>query len=241
MADQLDFLARNAVNLLIGFPNHRPGGLLLSILLCATSLALGMILAIVLSSAQRSRWKLIRLLTTVLVRAIQGVPLVLLLLIVHQALGQFVPSLGRWSGSAGLSLIAALTTLVFYAASYQVDIVASGIRTVPSAVIEDARILGGTARRVHFTVTLPYGLRLMRPALLSQAITLFKDSSVVVVLGVADLTTTARLALGSDVVNAPFWVTTYLAVGFMYFIVAFGASQLEGRSAFRPVLTSTTS
>ena len=58
-----------------------------------------------------------------------------------------------------------------------------------------------------------------------RAITIFKDSSVVVVLGVADLTTTARIALGSDITNAPFWVATYLTVGLLYWIVAYGLAR----------------
>ncbi|MGI9645881.1 MAG: hypothetical protein ACR2O6_11295, partial [Ilumatobacteraceae bacterium] len=78
-------------------------------------------------------------------------------------------------------------------------------------------------------VRLPYGVRVMQPALAGQAITLFKDSSVVIVLGVADLTTTARIALGSDVTNAPFWVATYLTVGAIYFVVAFTVSRVARR------------
>ena len=75
------------------------------------------------------------------------------------------------------------------------------------------------------TITVPYALRVMRPALVTQAITIFKDSSVVVVLGVVDLTTTARIALGSDIANAPFWVATYLTVGALYWVVAFSLAK----------------
>lgn len=69
----------------------------------------------------------------------------------------------------------------------------------------------------------------MRPALTTQAITIFKDSSVVVVLGVSDLTTNARIALGGDVTNAPYWVATYLLVGFLYWCVAFGLARFAER------------
>lgn len=231
MSDQLEFLARNGVNLLIGFPNHRPGGLLLSILLSASAIVVGAFFSLFLGAGAHSRYWIIRRPTLTLIQVLRGVPLVLMLLIVHQFLG---------TGRLGLttsSLISAFVTLVLYSAAYQADIVQAGFRSVPSELTEGARVLGSSPLRTYLTVTLPYGFRVMRPALLSQAITVFKDSSVVVVLGVADLTTTARIALGSDINNAPYWVTTYLAVGFLYFLVAFGLSRVVERNDHKQVLS----
>ena len=223
MADQLEFLWRNAPNLLVGFPNHRPGGLLLSVLLTASSLLVGLIIAIFVGGAQTSRLVPVRWLANGYSRIIRGIPLLLLLLLVHQML-----STGRL-GVETSSLTSAFVTLVLYASAYQADIIASGVRSVPQLLIDDARPMGASPSRSHFAVSLPYGLRVMRPALLTQAITVFKDSSVVVVLGVADLTTTARIALGADVENAPYWLATYLAVGFLYFAVALSLSRLVHR------------
>ena len=106
-----------------------------------------------------------------------------------------------------------------------VIVVTAGIAAVPEQLREDARILGASRGVVARTVTLPYVMRTMRPALVTQAVTVFKDSSVVVVLGVSDLTTNARIALGGDVTNAPFWVATYLMVGLLYWCVAFALSR----------------
>ncbi len=69
----------------------------------------------------------------------------------------------------------------------------------------------------------------MLPAFTGQAVSLFKDTSVVIILGVAELMTVARIALGSDVGNAPYWVALFLVVGFLYFIVAFSLSRLAQR------------
>ena len=54
-----------------------------------------------------------------------------------------------------------------------------------------------------------------------------------VIIGVAELTTTARIVLGSDVGNTPFWVATYLTVGLLYFVVAFAVSRLALRGERR--------
>ena len=225
---QIEFLLRNAPNLLVGFPGNRPGGLLLSLILAAAGIGIGMLLAVVIASAHHSRFASARWLARLYVQIIRGIPLIVLLLLVHQVLAS-----GWVAGIETSSLQSALVTLVLYASAYQADIIHTGLRAVPSELIDDARLLGSSPTRVYRTVSLPYAVRVMQPALTGQAITLFKDTSVVVVLGVADLTTTARIALGGDVGNAPFWVATYRTVGAMYFVVAFGLSRAADRSERR--------
>lgn len=226
MADSLNFVLDNLVNLLIGVPAQRPGGLLLSILLSAGALAAGFVVAVVIGAAATSPWAVVRWAARVYVIVFRGVPLLLLLLIVHQF------AAGGLLGVGGSTLRSAFVTLVLYASAYQADIVLSGLRAVPRALVEDARLLGASPVRAYLLIRLPYGLRVMRPALLGQGVTLFKDSSVVVILGVAELTTTARIVLGSDVANTPFWVVTYLAVGALYFLTAVTLSWLiERRTA----------
>lgn len=228
MSEQLEFLLDNLPNLLIGFPNNRPGGLIMSLLLAAFGLGVGFGVAVAVGSAYDSRYRLVRWMAGAYVGIFRGIPLVLLLLIVFQLMG------GRTVlGVASTPLTAALVALVLYSSAYQANIIHTGLRAVPERIVEDARVLGGRPRQVYRTVKLSYGLRVMTPALTGQAITLFKDTSVVVILGVADLTTTARIALGSDVANAPFWLVIYLAVGFLYFLVAFGLSRAARRLEIR--------
>lgn len=220
MSEQLDFLWRQLPNLLWGFPNNRPGGLLLSLLLSVGAITAGLVIAIGLGFALHSRFPITRFAARRVIWAIRGVPLIVLLVLLFQFLGTGV--------AFGLTLSAfwsAAVTLTLYAAAYQSDIIGAGITAVPQQLRDDARMLGATSTTVARTITIPYCLRITRPALITQAITIFKDSSVVVVLGVSDLTTNARIALGGDVTNAPHWVATYLLVGFLYWCVAFGISR----------------
>ena len=113
--------------------------------------------------------------------------------------------------------------------AYQAEIVRAGFRAMPARLAESARLLGSTPRQVYLRIKLRYAWRVMLPAFTGQAISLFKDTSAVVILGVADLMTVARISLGSDVGNAPYWVGLYLVVGFLYFLVAFGLSRLAQR------------
>lgn len=219
--DQIRFVLDNLVNLLIGFPSQRPGGLLLTLVLATVGIAAGFVVAVIVGSARVSSVAAVRAMARTYIWLLRGVPLILLLLIVHNMF-----TTGRL-GVETSSFVAALITLVLVSGAYQAEVVASGLRAVPPELIDDARVLGASPLRAWQSVRLPHALRTMKPAFLNQAITLFKDTSVVVVLGVADLTTTARIALGSDVENAPFWVATYLTVGALYFVVA----TLMGRLA----------
>ena len=233
MSDQLDFLWRQLPNLLWGFPSNRPGGLLLSIMLSTGAIAVGLGLAVGLGFALHSRYRLVRLVAGRIVWALRGIPLIVLLVLLFQFLGT-----GAIFGIELSAFWSAAVTLTLYAAAYQADIVRAGIGAVPQQLRDDARLLGASPFTVARTVTLPYGLRTMRPALVTQAITIFKDSSVVVVLGVADLTTNARIALGGDVSNTPFWVATYLLVGLLYWIVAFGIARMAERRTHPAVTAS---
>ena len=228
MFEQAEFILENLPNLLVGFPGHRPGGLLMSLFLALFAITVGFVVALLVASALASRFRAVRWLAAGYIQLFRGVPLILLLLIVHQLLGG-----ASVLGTVSTPVLSAFVALVLYSSSYQADIIHTGFRAVPGALVDDARLMGATRWQVFGQVKLPYSLRVMQPALTGQGITLFKDTSVVIVLGVADLTTNARIALGSDVANAPYWVAIYLTVGLLYFMVAFGASRLARRGERR--------
>ncbi len=224
MSDQITFLLENLPNLLIGFPGHRPGGLTLSILLAAVAIALGFMLAYVLGMGYESRWRAVRGAVHLYVQVFRGIPLILLLLIVHQLLGEL-----RQIGLGLTPLHSALLALILYSSAYQAEIVRSGLQAVPQHLTESAHLMGSNKRQTYRLIKMRYTLHTMAPAFTGQAISLFKDTSVVVILGVAELMTVARIVLGSDVGNAPYWVGLFLVVGFFYFAVALSLSRLAQR------------
>ncbi len=221
MSRQADFLAEILPDLLFGFPGQRPGGLVLSVVLAVVGVGGGLAVGVAVGSALDARARALRLAAEAYVTVFRGIPLVLLLLFVHAVIGS-----GRLPGLHTTALGSAFVALILYSSSYQADIIRTGLRSVPAGIVDWARLMGSTRWQVYRAVKLPYSLRVMQPALTGQGITLFKDSSVVVIIGVAELTTSARIALGGDVGNAPFWVATYLTVGLLYFAVAFGLSRL---------------
>ncbi len=224
MSEQIIFLLDNLINLLIGFPGQRPGGLLMSIFLAIVAIGLGFLLAIVLGTAYESKRRSLRWAVHLYVQIFRGLPLILLLLLVHQLLGY-----GRTVGIQRTALTSALVALTLYSSAYQAEIVRAGLRAVPSQMTDSATLLGSSRRQTYWHIKLRYSWHVMLPAFTGQAISLFKDTSVVIIIGVAELMTTARIVLGGDVRNAPYWVALYLVVGLFYFVVAFTVSQIAQR------------
>ena len=223
MLDQLAFVLEKLPYLLFGFPGQRPGGLVLTLLLAVFSVGVGFVLALPVSGAYASRHHTLRWLGQAYVELFRGLPLILLLVLVHQIVGS--PRFG-FNFSPRTSALVALT---LYSSAYQAEIVRAGLRSVPQPLVDSARLMGSSRWQVYRLVKLRYALRVMLPAFTGQAISLFKDTSVVVIIGVAELMTAARIALGNDVANAPYWVSVYLMVGFLYFCVALILSQLAQR------------
>lgn len=223
MSDWLQFLWQNLPNLLVGFPQQRPGGLLLSVGLAVLALGLGFVTAVAVGSARASTRPLLRWPALLYIEVFRGLPLILLLFLVHQGLG------GRRFGLDLSPRQSAVLALTLYTSAYQAEIMRAGLRAVPSQLVESARLVGASTWQIYRTVKLPYTLKTMLPAFTGQAISLFKDTSVVVVLGVGELMTSARTALGSDIRNAAYWVPLYLLTGLLYLAVALLMSRLARR------------
>ncbi len=220
--DQLNFLWEQLPNLLIGFPGFRPGGLLLTMALAAVSLVLGFGLALLVGSGALSQKRPLALLARLFVEIFRGLPLVLLLLLVHQLLTATLPNRIEPRNSA-------LIALTLYSAAYQAEVVKAGLRSVPPRLVESAQLLGSSRWQIFWLVKFRYLWRTMLPAFTGEAISLLKDSSVVVILGVADLMTVARIVLGSDFSHTPYWVSLYLLVGLLYMSVALSLFLLARR------------
>jgi general L-amino acid transport system permease protein len=222
VSEQLAMLVRVLPDLLFGFKDQRPGGLLLSVLLALVTLAIGFLLAIPIASGRSGQNRVIRMGCTTYIEVFRGLPLILLLVLVHQGLG------GRW----GFDLTpyqSSIIALSLYTSAYQSEIIRAGLQAVPLQLIDSAAVVGASRWRIFWRIRLRYALRVMVPALTGQAISLFKDTSVVVVLGVGELLTTARAVLGSQAQHSAYWVTLYILVGLLYMVIAAIASRTSRR------------
>jgi His/Glu/Gln/Arg/opine family amino acid ABC transporter permease subunit len=221
--NSIEFLIQLLPNLLLGFPSERPGGLLLSLLLTLGAVVGGFGLAVFIALLRLSRWRVLRWGAIGYINVLRGVPLVLLLLLIHQGIG------GQRFGMAFSPPFSAWLTLTLYFAAYLAAVLYSGLVIVPTPLLEAARLIGASPVRVFWEIRLRYALRVTFPAISSEAISLFKDTSVLVVLGVGELMTVARASLGSDVRNSAYWVAVYLLVGAVYATIALTLSRWARR------------
>jgi ABC-type amino acid transport system permease subunit len=167
------------VNLLIGFPDQRPGGLLLSILTAigsgAGALVLGIVYATVCVQAPR-----LSLAVQAALAVLRGVPLLLLVFILAQTTRLPLP-------------VAGLAALFLYSLSHVGEALRAFLAAYPSAVRDQARLLGLSWGRELIELRIPWSLRRSLEALATHWISLLKDTGALTVLGIGELTTVARV------------------------------------------------
>lgn len=196
-----------------------PGGLLINILLSIMTFATGFVLAIPLALVRVQRLAPASLLATSWVEVIRATPLLLLVFWCHFTL----PLL---TGMPANPMLTAYVGLSLYASAYLAEIVRAGLQSVPRGEIEAALAAGMTPWQAAFHITIPQGLRRMLPACASFAVSLFKDSAVIYVVGVVDLLQAGLIAAER---KPDQMLSLYLVMAVGFFAVS-GLISLAGRA-----------
>lgn len=152
--------------------------------LSAISVLCGLALGVAVCGASLSRTRALRLFASLYVSFFRGVPLLVQLLLLYHVL----PRLGL--DLPGIA--AAAVGLTLCTAAYQAENLRGGFLNVPAGLIEAGRMVGMSARQVMTRIRAPIALRLTLPSVVNEAILILKASSLVSVVGVADLTRTAQ-------------------------------------------------
>lgn len=187
------------------------GGLPLTIVLAVLSLALSLPPGILLAMGRRSASATLSTFCTTYIEVVRGVPLVTLLFMGAFMLPALFPA--QWQPSLFARVCLALT---MFSAAYLAEIVRSGLQTVPREQVEAAQVLGLGPWRIQQLVVLPQALRAALPALVGHTIGLLKDTSLVMVVSVHELTGSLGLTLGGDPDWRPFYLEGYLFVAALY-------------------------
>lgn len=197
------------------------GGLPLTLLLFASSWLLSWPLAIGLALARRAEHAWLRWPAVAVIEGVRGVPVVTLLFMAAFLLPLLWPQ-----GQAPALLWRAVAVLTVFSAAYLAEIVRGGLQTVPREQSEAASTLGLGWWGTQWKVVLPQALRAVLPALTSHAIGLLKDSSLVMVIGLHELTGGLSLSLSGDPVWRAFYFEAYLFVGLVYALLCLALARL---------------
>ena len=198
--------------------NERWGGLILTLLLSTFGIAFAFPLAIVLALGRRSDMPVIRALCIGYIELIRGVPLISVLFMASVMLPLFLPP-----GLTMDKLARAQIALILFAAAYLAEVVRGGLQAIPKAQYEMADALGLTYWQKTLYVVLPQALRIAVPPLVNTFIGFFKDTSLVLIIGLFDLLSTIKVSL-TDPAWSGFGVEAYLFAAAVYFVFCFAMS-----------------
>lgn len=201
-----------------GWPDGVVGGLAINVLLAMSTFALGFLLAVPLALLRVRAGRIGALPAVAFVELIRATPLLLLVFWCHFTL----PLL---TGGYPNPLLSALVALTLYSAAYQAEIVRAGFVAVPAGEVEACLATGMTPLQATFCVIVPQGLRRMAPASFSFAVSLFKDTAVVYVVGVVDLLQVGLIAAERRPSQMLFM---YLVMAGCFFLVS-GLISLAGK------------
>jgi general L-amino acid transport system permease protein len=203
------------------------GGLLLTLLLAISGIVLSFPLGVLLALGRRSSLPVIRVFCVLYIELIRGVPLVTVLFMGALLLPLFIPG-----GESIDALVRAIVAVTLFSAAYLAENVRGGLQSIPKGQIEAARALGLNVFQTTLLITLPQALRAVVPVLVGQFIALFKDTSLVVIIGLVDL-----LGAAQNIVGQPQWLgtpggvwrETFLVIAAIYWVFSFTMSRISKR------------
>ena len=196
------------------------GGLLVTMVLGVVGMAASLPIGIVLAFGRQSTLPIVRWFSTGLIEVIRGVPLIALLLVVTFVLPKLLPA-GTDYPKLGLVLIA----ICLFGGVYQAEVIRGGLQSLPKGQYEAAQSIGLTFWQESRLITLPQALKAVIPAIVNTFIGLFKDTTLVIVVGIVDLLTIVEYQITAE--NA--WNTTkpeaLIVVSLIFFVLMFSLSR----------------
>jgi polar amino acid transport system permease protein len=215
-------------------------GIGVTMLVTVVSFVLVLLVGLLGGLGRIARSPFLRGLTTLYVEIIRGIPLLVQLLFWYYALPQVIQSLGAAIGSDALihyraePIVMAILGLTIGYGAYMTEVVRAGIQSVPKGQAEAARSLGLTYFQAMRYVVLPQAFRTILPAIGNEFVTLLKDSSLVSVVAVPDLTRRGREFMSMTFIPLETWAMVALLYLIMTLFAARIVNWLERKTKIEP-------
>jgi len=213
-------------------------GLWVSVQIAVIGIALAIVIGVNMAVARLAPVAIVRVIATTYIETFRATPLLLLMFFVFFGAGRFntewatgIPIL-RWfvdDGSGDLTArSAAIIALALYNSAVVAEIIRAGILSISKGVLEASRCLGLTYMQAMRFVAIPMALRRMSPGLVSQLITLFKDTSLAALIGLEELLRHGRLIYENPTYSSQ-TVEILTVIALLYFIPNYALSLLAAR------------
>ncbi len=195
------------------------GGILLTIIIGVTGISFSLPIGIVLALGRRSNMPALKTVCVLFIEFIRGVPLITLLFVASTMLTYFLPP-----GSTFDLLMRVLIMVTLFSSAYIAEVVRGGLQGLPQGQYEAADSLGLTYWKAHRLIILPQALKISIPGIVNTFIGLFKDTTLVLIIGMMDI-----VGLGRARLNDPYWLglagELYLFIAIFFFICCFCMSR----------------
>ncbi|WP_026614286.1 amino acid ABC transporter permease [Ensifer aridi] len=200
------------------------GGLMVTLALSFVGIAVSLPLGILLALGRRSNMPVIKMLCTVFIEVVRGVPLITVLFMASVMLPLFLPQ-----GVTFDKFLRALIGVSLFASAYMAEVVRGGLQAIPKGQYEGADSLGLSYWQKMNLIILPQALKLVIPGIVNTFIGLFKDTSLVSIIGMFDLLGIVRLNFAdANWATAVTPVTGLIFAGFIFWLFCFGMSRYSG-------------
>ena len=200
--------------------NTQWGGLPLTLILAVVGIVLSFPLSVLLALGRRSELPAIRSVCVAFIELIRGVPLISVLFMASVMFPLFLPE-----GVTIDKLLRAQVGIILFTAAYLAEAVRGGLQAVPRGQYEAADALGLGYWKKTLLIILPQALKISIPPVVNQFISMFKDTSLVIIIGLFDLLHTAKTALIIDPQWRPFFVESYVFAAAIYWAFCFFMSR----------------
>jgi len=204
----------------------RWGGFLLTVFLAVAAILLSFPLGVLLALGRRSTFPAVRAICVAYIELFRGVPLITILFMAFFMIGFFLPE-----GVSAPSLVTrAIIGFVLFTSAYVAEIVRGGLQSVPTGQVEAAQALGLSPFRITLRIVLPQALRAVIPGLVGQFISLYKDTSLVFILGLTELLAVAQnITKQPDFLAQGLFVETLVFVSLIYWTGSYWMSRESQR------------
>ncbi len=195
------------------------GGIMLTIVIGVTGITFSLPIGIVLALGRTSPMPALRIVCTLFIEFIRGVPLITLLFIASTMLNYFLPP-----GTTFDLLLRVLIMVTLFASAYMAEVIRGGLQGIPIGQHEAADSLGLKYWQAMRLIVLPQALKISIPGIVNTFIGLFKDTTLVLIIGMFDILGLGRASV-ADVKWAGLSNEIYLFVAIFFFICCFSMSR----------------
>ncbi len=197
------------------------GGMMVTFLISAVGIVFSLPLGVVLALGRRSRLPIIQLLSVIFIEFVRGVPLITVLFMANTMLPLFVPQ--EYSPDR---LLRPLIGVALFASAYMAEVIRGGLQAIPKGQFEGAMSLGLGYWQMMRLIILPQALRIVIPGIVNTFIGLFKDTTLVTIVGIFDFLRTVEATLVDPTWATPTTRTTgYAFAAVFYFLCCWGMSR----------------